>query len=169
MSRYVPQNDGWTEATSDTADPPYIEVTDAPPEVHFAGGPSTSFQLVGAPAHSDTETVHTVAIVDASLSDGTTLCALRAEGDDLTVEDRRPADARTQHADALERLQSALDEILIPVYIDDAIEEVSTSVDGLVALHTARYASPPAEVCSYFRTSVFQEDTLLVEAEHGSL
>jgi len=169
MRHYVPRDGTWTEADSDTVDPPYIEVTEDPPAVHFVGGPNTSVQLSGAPARSDTETVHTVAIVDPSLTDGMTLCALRAEGDNLTVEDRRPADARTRYADAFEQLQSALDEILIPVYIDDAIEEMSESVEGRVALHTAQYADPPAASCSYFRTSVFRDGTLLLEAEHGSL
>lgn len=169
MSYYVPQDGTWTEASSDPVDLPYIEVTEPPPTVHFVGGPDTSFKLSGAPARSSAETTHTVAIVDSDLSEGTTLCALRAENGDLTVEDRRPPDARTQFADAFEQLRDAMDEILIPVYIDDAIEELSEAVNGLVALHTAQYADPPQASCTYFRTSVFQEGTLLLEAEHGSL
>jgi hypothetical protein len=62
-----------------------------------------------------------------------------------------------------------MDEILIPVYIDDAIEELSGSLDGLVGLHTAQYADPPQASCTYFRTSVFKNETLLLEAERGSL
>jgi hypothetical protein len=169
MRHYVLHDGTWTEAASDAVDPPHVEITEDPPTLHFVGETNASFQLPGAPARSDTETVHTVAIVDPSLTDGITLCALRAERDDLTVEDRRPDHARTRYGDAFEQLQSALDEILIPVYIDDAIEEVSESVEGLVALHTAQYADPPAASCGYFRTSVFRDGTLLLEAEYGSL
>lgn len=169
MSHYVPDDGNWSEASSDPVDPPFIEVTEQPPTVHFVGSPGTSFRLSGAPARSSAETTHTVAIVDPDLTEGTTLCALRAQGDDLTVEDRRPPGARTQFADALEQLQAAMDEILIPVYIDDAIEELSGGIDGVVALHTAQYADPPQSSCTYFRTSVFQDETLLLESEHGSL
>lgn len=169
MRHYIPHDGTWTEAAPDTVDPPYVEVDPEASALRFVEAPESLFQLSGAPARSDAETVHTVAIIDNSLTDGMTLCALYAGGDNLTVEDRRPAEARTRFADAFEQLQSALDEILIPVYIDDAIEEVSESVDELVALHTARYADPPADACSYFRTSVFRDGNLLLEAEHGSL
>ena len=168
MSYYAPRDGNWTDVSS-PPDPPYVEIHEETPALRFVGGPKSSFQLSGAPARSDTETVHTVAIVDASLSDGTTLCALRAEDNDLTVEDRRPPEARTRFAEAFDQLQSAMDEILIPVYIDDAIEEVSESVNGLVALHTAQYATPPASSCTYFRSPVFRDGTLLLETERGSL
>jgi hypothetical protein len=169
MSYYTPRDGDWTRRSDPPADAPYIEVDETAPTVRFVGGPESSVELSGAPARSDAETVHTLMIVASDLTDGTTLCALRAEDNDLTVEDRRPPDARTRFADAFEQLQAAMDEILIPVYIDDAIEELSETVDGLVALHTAQYADPPQASCSYFRTSVFEDGTLLLEAERGSL
>jgi len=138
MSYFAPHDDTWTEVPKRPT-PPFIEVTDDRPVVCFVGPPESKFELSGAPARSVEETVHTVAIVNDALTEALTLCALRANDQDLTVEDRRPPQARTQFADAFERLQSALDEILIPVYIDDALEEVSESVDGLVAVHTAEY------------------------------
>ncbi len=168
MSHYVPRDVDWTKVSS-PPDPPFVEVDEETPALRFVGSPESSFQLSGAPARSDTETVHTIAIVDTSLSDGTTLCALRVENNDLTVEDRRPPEVRTRFADAFDQLQSALDEILIPVYIDDAIEEVSESVDELVVLHTAQYADPPTSSCTYFRSSVFRGGSLLLEVERGSL
>lgn len=168
MSYFVPQDDSWTE-TPERPDSPYIEVTDDRPTVRFVGSPDAQFELTGAPARSDSETVHTIAIVDPTLFQGLPLCALRADDHDLTIEDRRPPKARTQFAEAFKQLQSALDEIMIPVYIDDALDEVSASVDGLVAVHTAQYASPPQSDCTYFRTAVFDDGTLLLEAERGSL
>jgi hypothetical protein len=169
MRYYTPRDGDWTVHSDPPADTPYIEVDETARTVRFIGAPDSSVELSGAPARSATETVHTVMIVTPDLTDGTTLCALRAEDNDLTVEDRRPPDARTRFADAFEQLQAAMDEILIPVYIDDAIEELSETVDGLVALHTAQYADPPAASCSYFRSSVFEDETLLLEAEQGSL
>lgn len=169
MSYHVPRGGDWTQRPDAPTDAPHIEVDETDPIVHFVGGPDASFPFAGAPARSDTETVHTVMIVVPDLTDGTTLCALRADDNDLTVEDRRPPSARTRFADAFKQLQSSMDEILIPVYIDDAIEELSKTVDGLVALHTAQYADPPKASCTYFRTSVFRDETLLLEAERGSL
>lgn len=168
MRYYNPRDGAWTETSEAPEEVPYVEVDEESPAVRFVG-PKGAVPLSGAPARSATETVHTVAVVAPSLSDGTTLCALRAEGEDLTIEDRRPPEARTEFADAFNQLQSALDEILIPVYIDDAIEELSETVDGLVALHTAQYADPPHASCTYFRTSVFEAGTLLLEAERGAL
>lgn len=166
--RYKPHDGAWTETSEVPDDAPYVEVDEESPTVCFVGSEG-AVQLSGAPARSATETIHTIAVMDPSLADGTTLCALRAEGQDLTVEDRRPPEARTEFADAFNQLQSAMDEILIPVYIDDAIEELSEDLDGLVALHTAQYADPPHASCTYFRTSVFEEGTLLLEAERGAL
>jgi len=168
MRYCVPENDGWTFVSSAPADPPYFGVDEEMPAIHFVQ-PSESFVVEGAPAREKDETVHTVALVDPSAANGVVLCALRSVGEDLRVEDRRPADARTQHAAPFQQLQSALDEILIPVYIDDAIEEISESVTELVILHTARYDDPPNGTASYFRTSVFRNGSLLLEAEWGSM
>lgn len=168
MRYYVPGNDDWTFVPEPPADPPYFVVDEEAPAVQFVQS-SNSFFVEGAPARANDETVHTVALVDPSAANGLVLCALRAVGEDLTVEDRRPADARTQHADPFQQLQSALDEILIPVYIDDAVEEISESVTELVVLHTAQYDDPPNGSASYFRTSVFRDGSLLLEAERGSM
>ena len=168
MRYCVPENDSWSFVSETPADPPYFAVDEETPAVQFVQ-PSNSFVLEGAPARAKDETVHTVALVDPSAASGLVLCALRAVGEDLTVEDRRPADARTQHADPFQQLQSAIDEILIPVYIDDAIEEISESVTELVILHTAQYDDPPKGSASYFRTSVFRNGSLVLEAEWGSM
>ena len=168
MSYFAPSNDDWT-AVPDRPQPPYIEIENDRPVVHFVGDSESQFELSGAPARSGTETVHTVAIIAPSLTEGFTLCALRAEDHDLTVEDRRPPDARPRFADAFEQLQSALDEILVPVYIDDALDEVSESIEGIVAVHTAQYGSPPQSDCTYFRTAALRDGSLLFEAERGSL
>lgn len=167
MLYYVPDDDAWTEASDPPADAPYLEIDDAA-SLQFVGE-ADSFRLAGAPARTADETVHTIAILSSSLNEGLELCALRAEGQDLTVEDRRPPEARTHYADAFEQLQSALDEILVPVYIDDALEEVSESVDGLVVVHTAQYEEPPTDECSYFRASAFQSGNHLFETERGGL
>ena len=169
MTYYTPQDDSWTAQDAPPTAPPYLHISDDAPTLEFKGPSETGMSVSGAPAHSDTETVHTVAFLDTDLSDGLVLCALRARGQDLTVEDRRPSSHRTRHADAFEQLQSAMDEILIPVYVDDAMEEISESVDALVAIHTAQYASPPQGDCTYFRTALFRDGTLLLEAERGSL
>ncbi|MFB6098118.1 MAG: hypothetical protein ABEK84_03205 [Salinibacter sp.] len=169
MSYFIPGEDEWTETGTRPDEPPFIEVDDDRPLIRFVGASESLYELSGAPARSGAETIHTLAIVSSDLTDGLPLCALRADGDDLTVEDRRPPEARTRYADAFEQLRSALDEILIPVYIDDAVEEVSETVEGLVAIHTAEYADPPQSSCSYFRTAVMQDGALLLETERGAL
>lgn len=169
MAYYTPQDTSWAAQDARPAHPPYLHVAEETPTLEFTGTSEAGVSVSGAPAHSDTETVHTVAFIDPDLTDGLVLCALRARGQDLTVEDRRPSSHRTRYADAFEQLQSAMDEILIPVYVDDAMEDVSESVDSLVAIHTAQYASPPQDNCTYFRTALFRDGTLLLEAERGSL
>jgi len=169
MLYFVPQNGDWTETETSPGAPPYVEVDPDASSVRFVGLHDESYRLTGAPVDPSADTIHTVAAIDSTLAHGHPLSAVYVRDRTLDVEDRRPPDAPAAHADAVDRLRSALDEILIPVYIDDAIEEVSGSVDGLVALHTAQYVDPPASSCSYFRTSVFGDETLLMEAEHGSL
>lgn len=168
MTYYIPDDESWTEAAESPADSPHLAIDPEAPALQFVGR-SASFRVDGAPARTADETVHTVALLGPSLDTGMVLCALRAEGQDLTVEDRRPPEARGRHAEAFDQLQSALDEILVPVYIDDALEEISESVDPFVALHTAQYASPPRDDNTYFRTSLFQDGVLLLEEERGAL
>lgn len=168
MSYYAANGDTWSEVSEAPAAPPYLEIDEESPKLRFVGS-SAEFQIEGAPARAAGETVHTVTLLDPSLDTGMVLCALRTEGQDLTVEDRRPSEARGRHAEAFDQLQSALDEILVPVYIDDALEEISESVDQFVVLHTAQYASPPKDDHTYFRTSLLQDGALLLEAERGAL
>lgn len=168
MGYYTPQDDTWTETSTAPAQPPYIEVAAERPALHLVG-PETTHEMPAAPARTDAETVHTVTLLSPTLDDATALCALRASGNDLTVEDRRPPGARTQFGDVLDHLQSAMDEILIPLYIDDAIEEASASISGVSVLHTAQYDDPPRGACSYFRAAAFADETLLLETERGAL
>jgi hypothetical protein len=58
---------------------------------------------------------------------------------------------------------------MIPVYIDDVIGDLSETLSGLVVLHTAQYESDDAEAWTYFRTSVFEDGDLALEAERGAL
>ncbi|MEF8817091.1 MAG: hypothetical protein V5A58_09895, partial [Salinibacter sp.] len=85
------------------------------------------------------------------------------------VEDRRTTDAPPSHAEALRQLRSALDEILIPVYIDDAIEEISEGGDGLFVLHTVQHGDGRDAPPTYFRVAIFRDGNLVLETEHGSL
>ncbi|GEM_PF-3604124 len=168
MTYYTPQDGTWTPSDTAPDTPPYIMIDADSPTVHLVG-PDTVHDLSGAPARTAVETVHTVTIASSSFTKVTMLCALRANGNDLTVEDRRPPEARTQHGDALDHLQSAMDEIMIPLYIDDAIEELSSTQAGLIVLHTAQYDDPPRGNCSYFRAAAFEDGTLRLESERGAL
>jgi len=57
----------------------------------------------------------------------------------------------------------------IPVYLDKAVETLSKGVDGIVAIHTAQYDDHVDRTRTYFRTSVFEDETLLLEEERGAL
>lgn len=169
MSYYTPDNDTWT-SVSDRPDPPYIHVHEEAPEVEFVGGPGGSFRLDGATPQPGADTTHTVASVDHDVQAGAVLCVLHVEQNRIEVDDRRPADGPTRCGDEpFDGFQAALDEILIPVYLDDAVETLSGGVDGLVAIHTAQYDDRVDRSCTYFRTSVFEDETLLLEEERGSL
>lgn len=168
--RYFSIHDApWTETESPPDAPPYLQVDAETATVELIGGDDSPIRLTGAPVDPDADTIHTVMAVDASLAQSYPLCAVYVRGQLLDIEDRRPADAPPAHADAVAQLRSALDEILIPVYIDDAIEEVSTGLDGLMLLHTAQYDDGPDAPPTYFRISAVEDEQLLLEAEHGSL
>lgn len=169
MSHYVQHEGDWMEASSESPDPPYIGVDDDTATVHFVGAPNEPVSVSGAPVDPDADTIHTVMSVDSSLRHGSSLCAVYVRGRDLDLEDRRSPTAPPSLADAVSQMRSALDEILIPVYIDDAIEEISETIDGLVALHTVQHDDGREAPYTYFRTSIFQEGTLLLEEEHGSI
>lgn len=168
MSYYVAADNSWTAASS--PGPPYIHVDEDVPEVTFVGAPESSFRLEGATPQPGADTTHTVAAIDADLQTGEVLCALHVEENRITVDDRRSPNGNTRCGDdAFESFRAALDEILIPVYLDDAVETLSDDVVGLVAIHTAQYDDRVEPTCTYFRTSVFEHETLLLEEERGAL
>jgi len=169
MSYYVPTDDAWTSVSNEPS-PPYIQVPDDTPEVHFVGGPDETFRLTGATPQPGVGTTHTVATLNADLHSGSLLCALHARENDIDLDDRRSDESPSRVSeDAFEHFRGALDDILIPVYLDDAIETLSEHVEGLVAIHTAQYDDRVENSCTYFRTSVFENGTLLLEDERGSL
>jgi hypothetical protein len=102
-------------------------------------------------------------------STGTLLFAVHALGTDLIFEDLRPSDGPEMPETALDQVQSALNEIMIPVYIDDVISDLSERLPGLLVLHTAQYSSEAGGPWSYFRTSVFENEALAFEVERGEL
>ena len=168
MSYYVPRDGDWTESSS-APDPPYVEVDDETATLHFISDPDASVQFPGAPVDPNADTIHTVTRIAPSLREGGALCAIYVRGTDLDLEDRRSTDAPSSHANALDHLRSALDEIMVPVYIDDAIEEMSEAVDGLIAIHTVQHDNGRDASHTYFRTAVFQDGELLLEEEFGTL
>lgn len=170
MSYYVAApDDTWTSVSS-RPDPPFIHVHEEAPAVEFVGGPESAFRLDGATPQPGADTTHTVATIAPDLQSGSLLCVLHTEQERIEVDDRRPPGEQTRCGDeAFEAFRGALDEILIPVYLDDAIETLSDGVDGLVALHTAQYDDRVEATCTYFRTSVFANETLLLEEERGAL
>ncbi|WP_263788632.1 hypothetical protein [Salinibacter grassmerensis] len=168
MPHYVPQADEWAEASS-PPNPPYLTVDPETATLRFVGGPEAAVPVPGAPVDPAAGTVHTVVTVDPSLRTSAPLCALYVREDNIDVEDRRSPDAPQAHADALDQLRSALDEILIPVYIDDAIEELDNTVDGLLVLHTVQHDDGRDAPPTYFRAALFRDGHLVLETEHGAL
>lgn len=153
--------------------------TDAPPEDGLAlqvQTPSDDRPLVrirttadpyllsGTDPRPDTDTTHTVARVDPDTGAGAVLFTVHASGQNLIFEEASDADV----SDALyNHVRSALNELMIPVYIDDVIEEVSEKQSSLIVLHTAQYDADGA--WTYFRTALFTDDTLLLEDEYGEM
>jgi hypothetical protein len=173
MSTYTEQNGQWTQASGKAVRGLAIRVAggDGLPEtpaVEVLREGEKVFRLVPRAIPSGGETLHTVAGVDADTGEGTMLFTFRAEGDAQVVDDLRPADRPDAYGDdVMQGVRDDLDEILIPVYIDDAIEALSEDVPGLVALHTAQFDA--ATDCTYFRTSVFRNGELLLEEEAGAM
>ncbi|MFP4227699.1 MAG: hypothetical protein ACLFTE_02600 [Salinivenus sp.] len=163
-----PHADDWVEVDSSPNEAPYIEISEAPPEVHIIGA-SDTYSLSGAPVDPSADTIHTLAVVNPDTGRGSPLCAVYVQDRTLDVEDRRPPDSPPAHADAVDRLRSALDEILIPVYIDDALHKVSQGLDDALLLHTVQYDDGPEAAPTYFRVSAVQKDTLQFELERGAL
>jgi len=168
MQYFQSQPTGWTATDSRPDDAPYVEIDEAAPSVRFVGASGDEYELTGAPVDPSADTIHTVALVDLEQGQGTPLCAIYVHDRTLDLEDRRSPDAPPAQADTLDQLRSALDEILIPVYIDDALEEVSEGIEKAVAIHTVQYANTP-DTPSYVRTAVVRDGELLLEAERGEL
>lgn len=139
------------------------------PEVDFLRDAAPFFLLTGAAPRPLTDTTHTVALVRPDDDTGTPLFAVHADGQDLLFDDLRTGEAADGVVDeALERAQTALNEILIPVYIDDVISDLSEDLDGLLALLTAQYEDD-GETWTYVRTSIHEDGALTLESEHGEL
>jgi hypothetical protein len=140
----------------------------AGPAVQFFDGSREGFRLTDAVPLADAATAHTVAAVDPDGASGRLVAGLRAAGDTVSVDDL----SEEGGAAAVDRLRDALDEILIPVYIDDAVSEVSETVDGLVALLTVQRdpaSGGGAGRCTYARAAVFEAGDLLLENETGEI
>jgi hypothetical protein len=172
MSYFVPHDGDWIEAAEAPDAPPYIEIndrTDRPPTVRLVTGPDAAFTVSGAALANHSDTVHTIAVADPTTGAGRSLCAAHTHDGEITVTDLRSSGTNVTVDDGLlDGFRADLDEILIPVYIDDAVEGLSEDVDGLVVLHTAQHDAPRGG-WSYFRTSVFEDGALQLEAERGHL
>lgn len=173
MPVYVSRDDQWTTISAPSDRDVAIEVTsdsalpDTPRVVVHHRGDRT-FTLQNRAVPSGGETIHTVAGVDLDTGAGTMLFAVRVEDGEQRFDDLRPSDAPAAYDDAMmQGVRADLDEILIPVYIDDAIETVSEDAPGVVVLHTARFDDHGR--CTYFRTSAFRNGSLLFEDEVGAL
>lgn len=158
----------WAASSTAPADPPYVEIDEDAPAVRFVGGSGQAYRLSGAPVDPSADTIHTIAEVAPNEGRGSPLCAIYVHDRTLDLEDRRAPDAPPAQADMLDQLRSALDEILIPVYIDDALEEVSEGREAVLALHTVQYTES-AHTPSYFRAAAVRNGDLLMEAEWGAL
>jgi len=173
MPTYVSRDDTFEEVSDDPAEGLSVRVrAPAPPsapEVHFRRDADPFFVLSGAAPRPRTDTTHTVALVRPDEDAGTLLFAVHADGQDLIFDDLRAGPAADGAVDdALEQVQASLNEIMIPVYIDDVIGDLSEALDGLVALHTIQQADD-GETWTYFRTSIHEGGTLTLESEHGEL
>lgn len=170
MPWYRKQNDTWSEQSGPIDDGLCVHVQaddpDVPPHVRVLADAEERLHLTGADPRPNTETTHTVGWVQPD-STGMSLFAVHAQGTDLIFEDHRSADGLEA---ALDQVQSSLNEIMIPVYIDDVISDLSERLSGLVLLHTVQYQSAEeARTWTYFRTSAFEDGELALEVERGSL
>ena len=139
-----------------------------PPVVRVLAENEECLHLTGAAPRPDTDTTHTAAWVPPN-APGTHLFAVHAQGTDLVFEDLRSADGPDVPDSALDKVQSSLNEIMIPVYIDDVIEDLSETLSGLVLLHTVQYPTDDVDTWTYFRTSAFEDGDLAFEMERGEL
>lgn len=155
----------WTATDSPPEDGLAVQV-ESPPEDRPFLRVQTSADTVllsGTDPRPDTDTTHTVAHVTPDTGDGVVLFTVHASGQNLIFEEASDAEVND---DLYDHVRSALNEIMIPVYIDDVVEDVSEKQSGLIILHTAQY---DAESWTYFRTSLFTDGTLLLEDEYGEM
>jgi hypothetical protein len=172
MPWYQKQNNAWIEQSGPADEGLNVQVqADAPdtrPSVRARAGTEERLHLTGADPRPGTDTTHTVARVEPGAS-GTALFAVHAEGRDLVFEDLRSADEPEAQDGPLDQVQSALTEIMIPVYIDDVISDLSERLSGLLVLHTVQYEAAAGRSWTYFRSSVFEDGKLAFEVERGEL
>ena len=172
MPWYQKQDNTWSEQPGPTENGLSVQVhatdPDTPPSVRVLDEMEEQLHLSGASPRPDTDTTHTVAWVQPE-STGTLLFAVHAQGTDLIFEDLRSDDGPEMPETALDQVQSALNEIMIPVYIDDVISDLSKRLPGLLVLHTTQYESDAGGAWTYFRTSVFEDEDLAFEVERGEL
>lgn len=123
--------------------------------------------LSGVPPKANTDTTHTVSWLNPEGS-AENLFAVHAQSNNLIFEDLRSAQRRDETDAALDQVQSALNEILIPVYIDDVITDLSESLSGVLVLHTAQYEDQ-GNLWTYFRAASFENGNVGFEVERGTL
>lgn len=173
MAWYTKENDAWTDASGPTDGAISIQVRasdrNMAPAVRFLQGSTPFFHLTGTDPRSNTDTTHTIARIDPDSAAGALVCAVHADANDLLFEDLRPAEEVDTSDSAVDHVQSALNEILVPVYIDDVVSDLSERVSGLTVVHTVQYDPKTDGEWSYFRTSVFRNGDLALEDEFGSL
>lgn len=172
MTWFSQTNGTWTETSSPSDEGLSIQIraseSEQTPELRFLSDGQTFFDLSGVEPRPQTETTHTVARVEPESSRGDLVFAVHAAGNDLLFEDCRPDGDRTVSNAALEQAQSALNEILVPVYVDDVVSDVSEAAPGLAVVHTVQMEAG-ADEWSYFRTSIFRNGELVIEHEQGAL
>jgi len=168
MRHFAPADASWSEVSA-PPDPPYLQFDPEAPAVSIVGSNDTAAELAGAPVDPNADTIHTLTVVNPSSLAVEPLCGVYVQGQTLDLEDRRSPEGPAAHADALDHLRSALDEILIPVYIDDAITEATDTLDGWIVLQTVRHDDGPDAPPTYVRVGLFEQGTLQLEAEHGTL
>ncbi len=172
MTTFALQNGRWTQTDSLEDHSTGLRVrADDPatsPEVQFCTNNRPFFHFTGRNPRPATDTTHTVALVDVDAETGSPVFSIHADGKDLTFEDCRTESTAAISDAALDHVQSALNEILIPVYIDDVVSDFSEEVSTWVALHTLQYEAD-GDSWSYFRTSLFDDGALQLEDEYGEI
>lgn len=173
MAWYVKEDNSWERHPSPPTAEHCIHVRTEetrPPEVRFLEDRQEFFHLTGTEPRPASETTHTIASIDFARTDGSLLFAVHTADSHLTFEELRSDRAENAYSDdAFDQAQSLLSEILLPVYIDDVVSDLSEGQFGLVALHTVQYDSDENTSWTYFRASTFSDGELVFEEEHGEL